>query len=155
MVDDLARPTDVEGLEVRSWIRDLELAVDAVFVERAGPQPLDRDFMPASGAGIIGILCLHRMGVIEHKLDAPRRRCPESEGHAVRSQLRAKAEFRPHAYPAKIRTERGAACIAAPAGNRTPLRGFDEVSSRTVHSRFSASAGKVNIISSAAALSTM
>jgi hypothetical protein len=85
MVDDLARAVHVEGLEMGSWIGDFELAIDAVFVERACLEARDCQLMPTT------IVDLHRVCAIEHELNPSRRRRPETECDTVWLELCTKA----------------------------------------------------------------
>ena len=101
VVDDLARPVHVLRLKMRGRIRHLDLAVDAVLVERAGAQARDRGLEPALRQR------LQRMRAVEHELDALGRRRPKAEGYPVLMQLGAKAGAGGHVVPANASTERG------------------------------------------------
>src|SRR5215471_2211075 len=64
MIDDLAWPEHVLRLEVRGRVRDLYFAIDTILIERAVARARNRKIIPALG------LRLHRMGAVQHHLDA-------------------------------------------------------------------------------------
>ena len=116
----------VPRLKMRGRIRNLELAVDAIFVERACAEPGYGGFVPPRRRR------LHRMRPIEHDFDPFGRRRPEAERDSGLMQLCAKAHIGRHAVPANARTERGGAGSAEREANCFPRRGVGPVSTRTV-----------------------
>src|SRR5262249_56425312 len=102
-----------------------------------------------------GGLRLHGMRAVEHELDAMGGRRPQSEGHAVRMQLRAETHAVAHAFPENTSNDCGGACIFARAGNSSPTRAFGAVSRSSVQREYSGRAGSMNSMARVAALSTM
>src|SRR5690349_14779470 len=83
VIDDFAWPEHILRLEMRGRIRNLQLSVDAVLVQRAGASLRYHGFVPALRQR------LHRIGTIEHQLDALCRRSPEAEGNPALLELGA------------------------------------------------------------------
>ena len=116
VIDHLARPVHVLRLKMRGRIRNLDLAVDAVLVERAGAHARDRRLEPALRQR------LHRMRAIEHEstrlaAGAHRRKVTPSL-----MQLGAKAHAGRHAAPRKRPAPSAAAPCSFAAGPKLAAR---------------------------------
>src|SRR5438067_9876206 len=146
MIDNLARAEDILWLEMRGGIRDLKLAVDAELVERAGAGALDRQRVPAVGAG------LHRMAAIAQQLDTPGSRRPKPEGDVARRQKRTELGWDSHISPENTSTLREDATAFEPAAHSLPASILFTVSSTGSQRLYSGNVGRMNSISCAAAL---
>ena len=107
MVDHLARTKDVIRLKRRRRIRHVDLVIDAEFVTRAGFHAGDVGGEPAV------LAALHRVRLLQHDIDALRRRRPQPKPRAVGCQNGAKLAV-PHVAPTKASTDRGGALISTP-----------------------------------------
>src|SRR3954469_25809239 len=146
MIDDRAWAEHILRLEMRGGIGDLQLAVKAELVKCSGSGAFDRQPVPAVRA------CLHRMDAIEHQFDALRGRRPKLERHSTRRQKWTELSRSTHISPENTKTARGGAMLCEPAAYSLPGSRLFTVSSTGSQRLYSGNFGKVNSISSAAAV---
>ncbi len=137
VIDDLARAHHVVGLERRGGIGNLEPAIDAESIMRAGTRIRERECVPAVR------LRRHRRGAIGNELDRFRRRRPQSKRRAGGGEFRPELKAA-HAAPANTSTERGGAFPSVP-DRRVAVSPPDAivVSSSSVQRAYSGSFGSV------------
>src|SRR6185312_10104261 len=149
LVDYLARAHHIFRLEGGSGIWHVDLVIDAEFVARAWACLHDIEGVPASVAAAHGERLL-----LQHEIDAFRRRCPEPKRRAILVQCRAKSPFA-HAAPAKASTDRGGAFVSAPDAKSALSCLTSVVFSTCCQLLYSGIFGSLNAISSGAAFSTI
>ncbi len=148
MVDHFARAEDIIGLKRRRRIRHVDLVIDAEFVARAGLHAGDVGGEPAV------LAALHRVRLLQHDIDAFRRRRPQPKPRAVVCQTRAELPV-VHAVPAKASTDRGGALVAAPEVSLVGLCTASVVFSTCCQFLYSGISGNLKAISSGAAFRTI
>src|SRR5262245_1752107 len=148
VTDHFARPEHVLRLKVRGRVWNLDLAVKAILLARAGARTRYREFVPALR------LRLHRTGAIEHQVASLCLRSPEAERDPALMQLRTKAHASHHAAPENAKIERGCARSFTPERSCSPRRGFGAVSNSTLQRLYFGMAGRVNSMVSGPAFST-
>src|SRR3954447_6096587 len=149
VVDHFAGSGDVLRLKCRSRIGYIDVAVDPVFVQRARFDAGDIRGKPA----VIAAAQDMRL-VLEHNIDAFRRRRPQPERCAIGCKLYA--ELPPsHAAPANARTERGGASLSAAEAKLAVVCAASAVLRICCQLLYSGVFGSLNAMDSGAAFSTM
>src|SRR5579864_1199942 len=149
MIDHFARTGHVLGLKGGGRVRHVDLIVDPEFVARASFGVRNVDLEPAVPRARKRVA-----SPLHQHIDPPGRRGPKAERGAVWRQPCAEMSFI-HAEPEKTSTERGGAVVSLPDGNSAAVCLTSTVFNSCCQLLYSGTFGKVNVIASGAALSTM
>src|SRR5262249_12426590 len=136
MIDDLARPGDIVGLERRGRVRNVEFAIDAEAIARAGAGACDRERMPAVG------LRGHADRPVDDEPHRSGSGSPKSKRRSFGGQSRPEPKAAP-AAPANTSAECGGAFASVPDAWSSDSAATAALLSSRVQREYSGSFGSV------------